>query len=193
MPDSATLDPSMLGHRRPSIILLSTPSTQLQPQQLAESDEVGTIFMAQRVARAPSRISKTSDILLHRSASTRSDAGSTHSRGSSTSSVTSPGFLNMINSNRNSWTDALPADSSSFADNIENISPPRFRNGNVQSMNTFKDHEKSDKTEQKSMNQRWPNQQIGLQGAAVHSTRPQQPSTQTTTTNPKRNSVMSFR
>lgn len=95
---------------RPSIILRSKPAEEVQ-----ETDEVGTVSMAYRVPRVVSRRSSFSSELMLRPSSRASATSSGDmmtsnlSRSDTIGSITSLGFRNMIQSNRNSWTGSVNA------------------------------------------------------------------------------------
>ena len=124
MPDSPYIDSleQEQSGERPSIILRTRPSSNiLGDRSIAagahreDDDEVGTVSTATRVSRQLSRRgSFSSEIMLRpgsslsnysaMSASAAAGPPHTHSHTRSASSVSSVGFLNMLASNRNSWT-----------------------------------------------------------------------------------------
>jgi hypothetical protein len=87
--------------RTPSIIIRTKASTTSQNAQRDDSDEIGVVAMATRIARTPSVSSFGSDILRPLSMTSVDENAN---RSSTLSSLTSEGFRNMIQTNRSSWT-----------------------------------------------------------------------------------------
>ena len=129
MPDSPYIDSleQEQSGERPSIILRTRPSSNILGDRSIvnahrgvaasaggdEDDEVGTVSTATRVSRQLSRRGSFSSEIMLRPGSSLSNysaapsvAAPSHTRSHtrSASSVSSIGFLNMLASNRNSWT-----------------------------------------------------------------------------------------
>lgn len=88
--------------RTPSIIIRTKNSTTSQNAQRDDSEEIGVVAVASRIARTPSVSSFGSDCVLRPLSMTSVDENA--NRSSALSSITSEGFRNMIQSNRSSWT-----------------------------------------------------------------------------------------
>lgn len=87
----------------PSIIIRTKASVTSQDAR-DDSDEIGTVAMATRITRSPSVSSFASTCILRPLSSTSVEENANRSRSSTLGSITSEGFRNMIQSNRNSWT-----------------------------------------------------------------------------------------
>ena len=102
--DSARMD-CTISRRQSSIILRTKPDLIMLHDDAVEE---AAITSAQRIQRPPSRARLTANVIKQRASSTRSISSARtgeHNRSPSLSNITSPGFVNMISSNGNSWTD----------------------------------------------------------------------------------------
>lgn len=124
--------------------------------------EEAAITSAQRIQRPPSRAPLTANVIKQRASSTRSISSARtgeHNRSPSLSNITSPGFVNMISSNGNSWTDPsvdvteIHRLSTISGDDIGEVSPLALRSGNANKQKALViDNEKLAKSSQPLVN-----------------------------------------